>query len=329
MTSPMPLGSQPPTWSMRQLFQNSFRSSPAKTKQSKPFTCSCASFGILVSLSLSLTLLYIPIYYKNVYEEHPHEEHPHSSQSIFPWWWGLIYFFMLITSSCTATAQYLKQKTDPAALQTYIDDLRGTKMRVFASVECYHTESRTTGSGKNRKTKTVTIVTFRGSREFEYESCKDRSPSSVAGGKFSVIRVDSSASHIYGTTETHTAAQALKDALVAENRHRDRKIRSSLHHTLDGIISRQLLFFSDPANNSANDYMTTKHYWMATALGGSFLYQVWFMSRVGQVTLKFEKKLNLRQAEMTTAAPFTANAMPIAHVNYGPIIEVQAWVVEE
>jgi hypothetical protein len=206
-------------------------------------------------------------------------------------------------------------------LSNYIKKLREQKMSVRASIECYHTETRTSGSGKNRKTKTVTVVTHRASNDFNYDSCVDMSPRSVKDGGFNVIRLDSETSYIWQNGETRAAFDSMHQALVNANRHRDRSIRSSTHFTLTGVVDRQLLKIDPGDQNLAVSrmlkYMKARYLFLASLLGMGVLYQIWFIKHCGLCTLNFKKQIGLgvtlvRQPDAETEVVGVAVTMPIA-----------------
>jgi hypothetical protein len=75
-----------------------------------------------------------------------------------------------------------------------------------------------------------------------YRTCIDRSPARLDTGQFSVVRIDSSTSHEWGTTETRQTFERFHHRLINENRKRDKCVRSSVDMRLDGIVGKQLLF---------------------------------------------------------------------------------------
>ena len=56
-------------------------------------------------------------------------------------------------------------------------------------IECYHMETRTSGSGKNRRTRRVRVVTWRGSREIQYATWYDQSQRPAGLDQFPVIKM--------------------------------------------------------------------------------------------------------------------------------------------
>lgn len=84
------------------------------------------------------------------------------------------------------------------------------QMYVTNSIACWHTERRTTGTGKNRRTKTVTVYTYRATEQFNYEYCMDRTPAGIHCGDFSVVRVDTRVEYEWGNHETRQAFEAVR-----------------------------------------------------------------------------------------------------------------------
>ena len=120
---------------------------------------------------------------------------------------------ILLGTCWSHTAENLRHSVDGNQLQSYIDKVKKAKMNVSADVQCYHFERKTTGSGKNRKTRTVKKVTHRATENFVYEGCLDKSPSRLAGDGYLFVRVESRVLHEFGDGNTGRAYLEMCSAL--------------------------------------------------------------------------------------------------------------------
>ena len=112
---------------------------------------------------------------------------------------------MIIWVRCSPTWSYLSSKASDGAMAVYINKMRAAKMKISTTVICYHYETRTSGTGKNRKTKRVRVNSHRVSEAFNYEYCLDRTPAGIVAGDFNVVRVDSRVEYEWGNNATRQA----------------------------------------------------------------------------------------------------------------------------
>lgn len=181
--------------------------------------------------------------------------------------------------------------------------------------------TRSSGSGKNRKSTPVTVVTHRASKDFNYDSCVDMSPRSVKDGGFNVIRLDSETSYIWQNGETRAAFDSMHQALVNANRYRDKLFKSTTHFTLTGVVDKQLLKIDpgdqNPAVSRMMKFMQLRCLILASLLGKGVLHQIWFIKHCGLCTLNFKKQIGLgvtlvRQPDTEKEVVEFAEALPLA-----------------
>jgi hypothetical protein len=127
-----------------------------------------------------------------------------------------------------------------------------TPIRVVFSVTCYHYEWRTTGSGKNRRTKREKIVTFTGEQDFAYYSWKDISgpflvDSSTAMVDESIIfvKLKLACDYLPHDQYTTTDLNIQRNNYFSSNRHRDQYMDTATNVVLPGMKEFNLVKVSD------------------------------------------------------------------------------------
>ena len=100
------------------------------------------------------------------------------------------YAIYFLQSFCCSTSKYLLAKIDANDLDGYMKSMKEERMKIDFHCVCSHTERHTSGSGKNRKTTTKTVVTYREHQSFYYGSCVDKGPKRLLYPGYNVIRVD-------------------------------------------------------------------------------------------------------------------------------------------
>ena len=71
----------------------------------------------------------------------------------------------------------------------YFDMVTREAASLVMHVDCYHYETRTTGSGKNRSTKRVKVTTHRGVRNMNFNNWHDQTDSPTGLERFGVVKV--------------------------------------------------------------------------------------------------------------------------------------------
>ena len=110
-------------------------------------------------------------------------------------------------------------------IYSYFDAVAKEKPTLIMHIVCYHNETRTTGSGNDRRTQNVTVVTWRGSREIQYLSWYDQSQRPEDLERYPFIKLLSKKAPIAfanAATEQHVSEQ--RQRFQDENRHCDRSL---------------------------------------------------------------------------------------------------------
>lgn len=160
-------------------------------------------------------------------------------------------------------------------------------------IECYHMETRTSGSGKNRRTRRVRVVTWRGSREIQYATWYDQSQRPEGLEQFPVIKMlckKTPVTFADPNTERHVSEQ--RRQFQAENRHRDVSMSFFETYTLD-TFKPNVLF---KRSGVAAKCMQRKWYVCWTFLCCNWAYRYWFERASTRTTINISKVISIEGA---------------------------------
>uniref|UniRef100_A0A7S1CBG8 Uncharacterized protein n=1 Tax=Bicosoecida sp. CB-2014 TaxID=1486930 RepID=A0A7S1CBG8_9STRA len=127
---------------------------------------------------------------------------------------------------CTETARFLRNRQDLRAALDYIQTMKVARPRIMMHVESFHHETRSSGSGKNRKTRRVKVVTASASEPFEYSNVDDLSGELRGLDQYTLTMVKYSKARTWADPFTEWAFNAQFGALQAMYRGRDREFRA-------------------------------------------------------------------------------------------------------
>jgi hypothetical protein len=146
----------------------------------------------------------------------------------------IIYIIYVINSFLSPTFFYLKHKHKANTIHEYMNTMYTAAPRKTFNVECYHNETRRNktkdAKGKVKKeTKSVRVVTYRGSQDFNYYSSKDISGTFLLEtSKFldkdfkkSYIKLKLDLEIDYAEDGTYNDYAIQRDSFYASNRYRD------------------------------------------------------------------------------------------------------------
>jgi len=85
---------------------------------------------------------------------------------------------------------YLTNQQDDPGTEKILAKAKASAPRINMHVECYHYETRTTGSGKNRRTRQVKVVTHRASQPIQYGAWRDVSTRVEGLATHGIVRVE-------------------------------------------------------------------------------------------------------------------------------------------
>ena len=176
---------------------------------------------------------------------------------------------------------------------TFDFDRTKEKPKLSMRIECYHMETRTSGSGKNRRTRRVKVVTWRGSREIQYATWYDQSQRPAGLDQFPVIKMLCKKTPITfadAHTEQHIAGQ--RRQFQNENRHRDRSMSFSEVYTLD-TFKPNVLF---KRSGVAAKCMQRRWYVCWTFLCCNWAYRYWFERASTRTTINISKVISIEGA---------------------------------
>ncbi|GMI49159.1 hypothetical protein TrCOL_g6092 [Triparma columacea] len=228
----------------------------------------------------------------------------------------LFYALIVYHASCGSyTAKYLSNTKDASALNAYISKVRKNKMKVSASVACYHYERKTTGTGKHRKTRTVKVTSYRETRDWLYEGCVDYSSNGVDSEGFLVVRVESRVEQEFGDAASSEKFESLCAKIISDNKHRDQHINLTKHFDLEGIEEKQLLR-KEPKTPKERKDLAWCSYFRLFLLSfipfASTAYFIFFHRLTGGAVLLFKKKLFLDAQPEVVEVEHFAVAVPLA-----------------
>ena len=187
------------TASSRRLFGSSERNKNVEVKDSRTY-CPCEVFTNAV---LAIHCIYWAVRYfmevirlKALEEEYVKTDDnyqydaPHDTNTTNLTLMIIGYVVYLYSSFSCSTSNYLLAKIDAIDLDGYMKNMKEKRMDIGFRCTFSHKERHTTGSGKNRKTTTRTVVTYREHQTFDYGSCVDKGPKRLIYPGYNVIRVD-------------------------------------------------------------------------------------------------------------------------------------------
>lgn len=212
-------------------------------------------------------------------------------------------------------------------IYNYFDAVTKEKPKLTMNIECYHMEQRTTGSGKNRRTRQVKVVTWRGSREIQFLTWYDQSQKPEGLGRFPVIKMLSKKTPIRyadAHTEQHVAEQ--RRNFQAENRHRDRNMSFKEVYRLD-TFKKNILF---KRNGVTVCCMQRKWYVCCTLLCCNWAYRYWFERASTRVTINVSKVISIEGAFNPATNDLSANERALIksqHAKYQCSIKCCTWLL--
>ncbi len=171
----------------------------------------------------------------------------------------------------------------------YFDRLCAEKPTLTMHVECFHHERRTSGSGKNRRTRRVKVVTYRGSRAIQFGSWYDQSDKPTGLEAFSVIKMSIKKVPItFADQQTATSVQQQKERFQNENRHRDVGMSFSEVYELSAYKGHVLF-----VHGSRSGCLQQRFYVLCTYLCLNWAFRYWMECAAVRTTVNISKVISI------------------------------------
>ena len=175
-------------------------------------------------------------------------------------------------------------------IYSYFEAVTKEKPTLTMIIECYHMETRTSGTGKNRKSRRVRVVTWRGSREIQYQTWYDQSQRPEGLAQFPVVKMLCNKSPItFADTHTEEHVTEQRRRFQAENRHRDHRMSFREVYRLE-TFKPNVLF---KRNGSATNCMQQRWYVFFTLLCCNWAYRYWFERASTRTTINISKVISI------------------------------------
>ena len=171
----------------------------------------------------------------------------------------------------------------------YFDMVTREKASLVMHVDCYHYETRTTGSGKNRSTKRVKVTTHRGVRNMKFNNWHDQTDSPTGLERFGVVKVLSIKDPItFADQYTSTEVNKQREQFKMENRHRD--VHMSYNEVQDiKTFKKNILFVRDDRKAGGCSLLSQRSYQTCTLCCCNWLYRYWFEFTAVRTTVHVSK----------------------------------------
>ena len=162
-------------------------------------------------------------------------------------------------------------------------------------VVCSHQEERSSGTGKDRSTQTVTVVTYDNTEDFPYDSSEDITRFDLAGMSASdlippeagieLVTVDLPRVLIMNHTMLDNYDERMGQAFD-QNKHRDKTCTVTFTQTWPSHQEEFMLMLK-------KDFLiSVPAFWVCSILGLSLPYRVFFQCKTGVMVLPIRKKVS-------------------------------------
>jgi hypothetical protein len=207
----------------------------------------------------------------------------------------LVLFYICHGMCCANDINYLSNIMtnvgDPnkSNADEYFEMVTREKASLVMHVDCYHYERRTTGSGKNRRTRRVKVTTYRGARNVNFNDWSDQTDSPKGLEAFSVVKVLSIKDPItFADQYTSEEVNKQREQFKAENRNRDRYMAYSEIQDIKTFKKNVLFVRNDYASGNCS-ILSQRTYQICTMCCCNWLYRYWFEWTAVRTTVHVSK----------------------------------------
>eukprot|EP00811_Abedinium_folium_P003540 NODE_13254_length_1176_cov_4.428027.p1 GENE.NODE_13254_length_1176_cov_4.428027~~NODE_13254_length_1176_cov_4.428027.p1 ORF type:complete len:305 (+),score=66.13 NODE_13254_length_1176_cov_4.428027:95-1009(+) len=196
---------------------------------------------------------------------------------------------------CMKIVQGLDSDTDDVHTIANIHELRAVRPRIDITVEAYH--KVTTGSGKNRSTKTV--VTYTNTQEFVFSDWVDVSGEITGLEKYAVAAVTLEACFKPADEPTAIALKQMIATLDADVQGRDqfhtRRITVVLDHPTSPVQGHRM-FITKTRSDGGSMFLNAKNYRIGPKLCPfvGTIFRIAILSSISRLTFQILKVVSLR-----------------------------------
>ena len=197
--------------------------------------------------------------------------------------------------SKSKTLSYLTNEVEFPDLIQKVDAMRKASPSLGIHVCCSHTETRTTGSGKDRRTETHTVVTYSNTEDFPYDACEDITRFDLAGMSASDLIPPEAGIEL--VTVDLPRVLIMNDIMLENydvrmgqsyehNKHRDSQCDVHCTQTWPSHQDEFMLMLK-------KDFLiSVPAFWLCSILGLSLPYRVFFQCKTGVMVLPIRKKVS-------------------------------------
>ena len=215
----------------------------------------------------------------------------------------MFYFWTSLASSqdLDYLSNIMRDVGDPnkSSVMEYFEKLKLERCCLSMNIECYHHEQRTTGSGKNRSTHTVKVVTARGHRNIHFDDWWDQTDTPTELERFEVVKVLCKLDPVsFADEASKINVEGQRARFKQEYRNRDRHMSYNETQILN-TFKRNILFIKDENRGGKNcDMLTQRMYYIMTALCLNWIYRYWFECAAVRTTVHVSKVIQVATNSM-------------------------------
>ena len=215
----------------------------------------------------------------------------------------MFYFWTSLASSqdLDYLSNIMRDVGDPnkSSAMEYFEKLKSEKCCLLMNIECYHHEQRTTGSGKNRSTKTVKVVTARGQKKIHFDKWWDETDTPTELERFEVVKVLCKLEPVsFADEASKINVEGQRARFKQEYQNRDRHM-SYKETQIVNTFKRNILFIKDENRGGKNcDMLTQRMYYIMTALCLNWIYRYWFECAAVRTTVHVSKVIQVAANSM-------------------------------
>eukprot|EP00753_Platysulcus_tardus_P019588 PLAT7295.3.p1 GENE.PLAT7295.3~~PLAT7295.3.p1 ORF type:complete len:356 (+),score=88.66 PLAT7295.3:38-1069(+) len=199
---------------------------------------------------------------------------------------------------CSKYATLLRNAEESVSVHEYVDGLKKNPCQLTLHASAYHKERRTTGSGKNRRTRTVTVTTWRDSQTFAATEVIDFSQDVNSHGR-NQVRLTLAASYDFADEYTRQVFDLQCRNMQAIAATKDRYTRFSVSLDIPGFKSA-LLGFVDPSKRPTK--LSFGWYYLACVFLLAVPYRMWMEGLSSADSISINKRFKLGRGGAGAAA---------------------------
>ena len=221
---------------------------------------------------------------------------------------GISYLYILLQSFWSNEKEYIQDNFEEEHVHEYFTNIFRQKPSISVSITCYHFETRSRtvnytdpqGNPQSRlETYTETVITYRGSNKFSFNSWRDvsdRQKLPSIGSKILRIKVIKDIN--FADEESSAAFNRFKEDYLNGNRYRDAYMDHSVEHDIPGFKERLM-----GCNRKPPCWMNLPCFFLAHLLFLGWPYRWLLKGKTDKTEFVVKKEVSINQDIMDSTAP--------------------------